>query len=152
MAKREESLLNLAPVPSLPAMSAHGSLAPFEPSDQLIRTEQRIVEQVKLQTLLQNGVAIKTIYGVSKIAEVKRHGVTTFDDTVEYIETIRTEGKRGQQHQRYLDEFCHHSIQTLAHHSTATMETGAYNIAQIVHRPLEAPEEKRGFWKRLFGG
>ncbi len=152
MAKKKEQLLALAPVPSLPVVSTQSNLSPFRPSSKLVSDERRMLEQLHKQTTFQQGQTIKAIYGMAKIAEIHHQGTVLFDGTVESIETIREGKQRSPQHQRYIDEFSHHTIQTCAHHFSATMEVGSYTIAQIVHQSLDVPEEKRSFWQRLFCG
>jgi hypothetical protein len=149
MAKKDEIMLPLAPSRSLPTVRVESSPTIVRPSSQLIKDERRIWEQVQQQTTLQQGQAQKTAFAMAKIGEIHHYGIVVFDQTAEAIESVRFDTKLTPNHQRYVDEFSHHTIQTCARHLSATMEIGSYSIAQIVHQSLDVPEEKRGLLQRL---
>ena len=70
MAKKEESLLGLAPISS----PSGTELVPFGGDRALTRDEQRITDEWHKQTLAIEATAAKTILGQSEIAEIHKHG------------------------------------------------------------------------------
>jgi hypothetical protein len=154
MAKRNENILGLAPLPkTAPGLGMSGGLVPLQPNRQLSKAEQRIIAAFHKEQLIIDAATAKTIFGESKIGELHRHTAAEFDETVGYMLAIKREA-RDPEHQTYQDAFTTRQIQMLAGHLSGALDIGATNIGIEIQRSLYFPdeEERRGFWARLFGG
>lgn len=127
------------------------SLIPYNARNQAgTRDERKIGEEYRKQVLVIEVQAAKTIFGLTKIAEINQHAAQTFDDTVGFIVTTKAEA-RGKEHQAYVDEFANRQIQMFARHVFGTIEVGATNIGLEINRTNYVSASPRGFWERVFG-
>jgi len=150
MTKRNESVLGLAPLAPPTGLSTNGHLAPFSPGRALTKDQRRILEEWHKETLVIDTTAAKTVFGMSKIAEIHQHASIKFDETVDYILAVKEE-EHSREHQQYVDEFSTRQIQLLAKHLLGAIEVGGTNIGIEIHRSLYllSEPEQRSFWQRL---
>ena len=152
MAKNDDSFFGIATLPSYDH-GMPGQMISYQPSQAAAKFEQRTWEELHKQELLISGQAIKTNLGMTKIAEMHQHGLTTFDNAVGQIFAIK-EQPRGKQPQAVIDEFTMRQIGIMGRGILSTIEIGATNVARVVHEPFNPPPEApepRSLWKRLFG-
>lgn len=151
MSKKEESLLGLVPVSSGLGTGGNGNLASFGTGEALIKDEKRTLAEFGKQVLVIEATAAKTLFGMTKIGELHRHGAGVFDETAGNILDIK-DRERGTEHGQYVAEFAKVQLQVFARHMIGAIEVGATNIGTEIHRSLYLPEpEQRSLWKKLFG-
>jgi hypothetical protein len=153
MTKTEESLFALTPLAQAPSFGNYGQMVAMEQTRPSNREEQWVFDEYHKQTLIMEGLEIKTVQAMKLIGEIHKEGTATFDEAVAFILSIKDE-QRGKEHQAYVDEFCIRGLQMMGRHLLATMEVGATNIGVEVHRslyPSVPPEKPPSLLKRIFG-
>lgn len=153
-AKKDESVLGLAPL----ARTGNGSFpdlsSSFSAGGALTKTEQRIVTESHKQSLVIQAQTAKTVLAMDMMADMHQHGADEFYDTAQYLSTVRQKAA-GKDYQPQVDEFTHRDAQLVSQHLLGAIEVGAHKVAEEVHRSLylpDPPDEKRGVIKRLLGG
>lgn len=153
MARKKESVLGLAPVTQ---NLSNSSVVSYGNQNVTTDDERRIISEYRKQNLVIDGGREKSKFAISQIAEIYQHGVTTFDNSTEFITKLNNR-PRSKDHQAYMDEFCDRSVQMLARHIFGVVEVGATNIGVEVHRSLypvfEPPvlEKPKSLLQRILG-
>lgn len=154
--KKSDNILALAPLS--PDLNASGnlSLAPWSSRRKRTREEQRLVEEAYKRQLAMDIKATEARFAATKIAEIHRHAVKTFDQTSGFILEVKDQPDRSPQHQAYMDQFGERLVQLFAQQLLATVDVGATSIAIEVHaspypEPEPEPERRVGLFRRLLG-
>ena len=138
---------------SLSHTAATTSLTRFEPREAVAPRQGALFEEVGIQNLTIEAQAVKTGFGMTKIAELHQHGAHLFDDTLTEIVEVK-EQSRGREHQAIVEEFTQRQISMFGRQTLGALEVGGTSIAVEIHRGLYVapmPPKRRGFFGRLFG-
>lgn len=153
MAKKNESVLGLVPLSQPSNFGSHSGLVPHKSVRTMTQDDQRVLDELYKEALVMDGIRTKSLFAMDQIAEIEKHGIATFKETVGYILAIKDEACSKEQ-QAYIDEFCVRGIHALARHMLGVMEVGATNIGIEVHRslyPIPEPTKPVSLLERLFG-
>jgi hypothetical protein len=146
MAKQQENVLGLDQ--PWPEAQLERALVPLGGGHSLTRDERRVETELHKQLIVMQATAIKGIYGRSQIEEVHKHAAVGYDETAEYIVTLRNTA-RGKDHELYVNQFCDVQMKALARHTLGMVEVIATHIGYEANRSLYP--EPLGFWGRVLG-
>jgi hypothetical protein len=152
MVKKQENLLGLPEVNPDLSMETRASMASLDAGNFLTRDRWRMLDLAYRQRMGMTATAIKTHYGMRKIAEVGQYALSVFDETLDRNMEVKRRAY-GTDRQHYIDEFVHHMTQVTAQQISGAEKVCAAVIAEIItESPYPEVEEPKSFFRRLLGG
>jgi hypothetical protein len=154
--KREQSILGLPPLPPLAATFSGTELVAYNPGRAITPREEDIWEEWHIDKVIITAIDDKAQYGLEQMNGLKWFAATDVWYTFQQIEGVRQEAQ-GTGCQAAMDEFCKYLTTLSARHTLGVVEVSAGKIAEVVGEsvvppPPPAPEPRKGFFARLFGG
>ena len=159
MAKREPSLLGLAPLTQ--SGTANGVIiygATANLSRAPSQAEQRIVAETEKQLQIIHCQRMKVEAAVQEISQMHQQAASEFFDITTHLATLK-ETARGKEYQPLIEEYNQRSAQLAAQHLFGIIEVSARNIGMETARPLYREDEpvvvkaieRRSLLRRLIG-
>ena len=121
------------------------------------RAEAQTIAESRKLGLVLTAESVRVQYANVKMREIFEQLMTTYAQTVEDIEEARASSGLRPEVQAFVDEFAEHLMERSGRLYLGVVETAVHNIGMHVDRSLYFEdqvviEERRGFWRRLFGG